>query len=430
MSVLVMLCLLMNAQQPPDIKPLTIGDTVPDITLTNVYNYPSSTIRLSDQKGKLVILDFWSTWCGSCLQSFPKMERLQKQFGENLQIILVNTYKGDSIQRVKSLFDRRKIHTGESVGLPYSLLQSSLLRYFPYKFVPHYVWVNKEGKVEAITSASEITENNIREVIDGKNVGFHTKKDNLAFDYSKPLFVKDNGGNGDDFLYRSVITHYREGLGFTVSHSQYKKNELRFVALNQPLAALLAVAFPKEMALPSNRRYYSGDSAESFKAKIKSDNLDNLYCYEIIAPAVTHAELLHYIREDMIRFFGIVAHIETRKIKCYELHAPNPDIVQYTRYSFPLANYTNKYEKKFMRDVPVSFLVSVLNNLLDCPIIDETRIKKAVDIELPDDLTNQKAIIQALKKVGFKLTTSEKEMEVTVITNQKFSPNTIQNETK
>jgi|SRR5665647_900051 len=404
------------------VRPLSIGDMVPDITITNVYNYPTSTIHLSDLKGKLVILDFWSTWCSACIQSFPKIERLQKQFGEKLQIILVNTYKGDSIQRVKPIFEKRKVRTGESVDLPYSLLQSSLHRYFPYKFVPHYVWINKKGKIVAITSLTEITQKNIQEIIDGKKISIHTKKDDLAFDYTKPLFVNDNGGNSDDFLYRSVITHYKEGLGYTVGHSGSEGKVSRFFVLNQPLAALLALAFPKEMALPANRRYYSGDNAAILKVKIESDKPDNLYCYEIIVPAVTHEALLHYIREDMIRFFGIAPHTETRKIKCYLLHTPNPDKITYTRYSIPRAEYTDKSEKKFMRDVPISYVVKILNNFLHAPLLDQTGIQQPVDIDLPNNLSNEKAILQALKNAGFTITNSEKEMEVTVITSQIFSP--------
>ena len=57
-----------------EIKPLKIGDKVPDIEFKNIINYKSKTARLSDFKGKLVILDFWGTWCTSCIAAFPKME--------------------------------------------------------------------------------------------------------------------------------------------------------------------------------------------------------------------------------------------------------------------------------------------------------------------------------------------------------------------
>ena len=66
-----MLLSLCSGAQSPPVKVLSIGDTMPDITITNVYNYPSSTIHFSDLKGKLVILDFWATWCTGCKQEMP-----------------------------------------------------------------------------------------------------------------------------------------------------------------------------------------------------------------------------------------------------------------------------------------------------------------------------------------------------------------------
>src|SRR5688572_26528195 len=78
-------------QQPSSvIKELKIGDIVPDIEFLMV-NYSKPTARLSDFKGKVVILDFWATWCGSCIEAFPKIDLAQKEFGDRLQVILVNS---------------------------------------------------------------------------------------------------------------------------------------------------------------------------------------------------------------------------------------------------------------------------------------------------------------------------------------------------
>lgn len=46
---------------------LTVGDVMPDITFNNLVNYKSSSAKLSDFKGKLVILDFWATTCLSLI---------------------------------------------------------------------------------------------------------------------------------------------------------------------------------------------------------------------------------------------------------------------------------------------------------------------------------------------------------------------------
>src|SRR5438876_938837 len=106
--------------QKKTIQPLSIGDKVPDITFKNVLNYKSNKAKLSDFKGKLVILDMWSTWCTSCITAFPEMETLQKQFKDKIQILLVNPHnpKYDSKQKIESVLARLKQRSGFYPSLP------------------------------------------------------------------------------------------------------------------------------------------------------------------------------------------------------------------------------------------------------------------------------------------------------------------------
>ena len=68
-AVIALFCISMASvyAQTNEIKPLTIGDKVPDVEFENVINYSDKKVRLSDFKGKLMILDFWATWCTSCI---------------------------------------------------------------------------------------------------------------------------------------------------------------------------------------------------------------------------------------------------------------------------------------------------------------------------------------------------------------------------
>jgi thiol-disulfide isomerase/thioredoxin len=180
-----LLPILCGAQSPP-VKALSIGDTVPDITLTNVYNYPDSVIRLSDLKGKLVILDFWSITCLSCIAFLPKIDSLQIEFENEVQFILVNNEVGNkSLQyeeKARSFVNSWDFRYGYRINLPVSFNRNkSLRKMFPFIVVPHYVWIGPENELLAITSTSELTTATISSALKGETKNISQKIDTLLF---------------------------------------------------------------------------------------------------------------------------------------------------------------------------------------------------------------------------------------------------------
>ncbi|HET7117842.1 MAG TPA: TlpA disulfide reductase family protein [Hanamia sp.] len=420
--VLAVLCLCLHAQQPA-LKPLSIGDTVPDITITNVYNYPASTIHLSDLKGKLVILDFWSTWCGSCIAAFPEMEKLQKEFSNQLQVVLVNVFPHDNAEKVQALFAKRKERTGDDLNLPYSLLQTAIAPYFPFKFIPHYVWIDKNRKIIAITTQDEATSENIKQALNGNVNGIHNKIDLMTFSMEKPLFVDGNGGNGDHFLYRSLLTKYIEGVGNGSGVEKNKDSKItRFFMLNTSPIAILAVAYPDELNCPANE--IINESGNKIEVKPTSDSLyANSFCYDLIIPPSTIEEMRDYIKEDMKRYFGIKVITEKRKMKCLVLSKSDAINKIISRGSKADIDISETSIKKFMKNQPLSDLIHLLNNLpatRSIPVINETNISSNIDLELPKNfyeltIDSLKAF---LKKAGFGVAEKEKEIKVSIITNK------------
>src|SRR5690606_1103827 len=67
-------------------EPMQMGNLIPDelwdtpLTLWNAANDRTETITLNDYRGKVIILDFWATWCKSCIANMPRMHQLQDQF--------------------------------------------------------------------------------------------------------------------------------------------------------------------------------------------------------------------------------------------------------------------------------------------------------------------------------------------------------------
>ena len=64
---------------------LKVGDPLPDLAGFNLEG------KLPDAlKGKVVIVDFWASWCVPCAESFPVMDELQKKYGDHLVVLAVN----------------------------------------------------------------------------------------------------------------------------------------------------------------------------------------------------------------------------------------------------------------------------------------------------------------------------------------------------
>ncbi len=63
-------------------------DGVPDFTLNRMDGSP---LKLSDLKGKLVIVNFWASWCNPCVEEFPSMMKLIDQFKGEIVIVAVTS---------------------------------------------------------------------------------------------------------------------------------------------------------------------------------------------------------------------------------------------------------------------------------------------------------------------------------------------------
>ena len=87
---------------------MNVGDMAPEITRLDLAGRP---VHLTDYRGKLVLLNFWASWCGPCLKEMPRFSSWQQHYGgQGLQVIGVSMDDGAA--------PVRKFLVGHSVAYP------------------------------------------------------------------------------------------------------------------------------------------------------------------------------------------------------------------------------------------------------------------------------------------------------------------------
>lgn len=107
---------------------------------------------LADAKGKVVIIDFWATYCGPCRKSFPKYQELVDQFAGDLAVIAVSLDSPDDIKEAQ-LIDFAK-ETGVNFAVVWDKEQKTAKAYKPEKMPTSFV-VDKEGNIRHVHAGYE-----------------------------------------------------------------------------------------------------------------------------------------------------------------------------------------------------------------------------------------------------------------------------------
>ena len=78
-----------------------VGRMAPDFTLQTL---DGGTFRLSEQRGKPVVLNFWATWCGPCQNELPAVQKAAAHFGDD--VVFVGVDQGEKAEVVQSFVDK------------------------------------------------------------------------------------------------------------------------------------------------------------------------------------------------------------------------------------------------------------------------------------------------------------------------------------
>lgn len=78
---------------------LKVGERAPDFTVPRIAGKgKGDQLRLNDYPGKLILLDYWATWCGPCLAEMPTIKDIQKTFGGDTRFQLIGMSCDDTAE--------------------------------------------------------------------------------------------------------------------------------------------------------------------------------------------------------------------------------------------------------------------------------------------------------------------------------------------
>jgi peroxiredoxin len=116
------------------------GKSAPDFELTDVRT--GKRVRLSDYRGKAVLLNFWATWCPPCKEEIPWFVDLQKQYADQGLVILGVAMDDSGQQEIAKFADEMSVNYPVLLGTDAVSNEYGDVEAFPTTF-----YIGRDGKI-------------------------------------------------------------------------------------------------------------------------------------------------------------------------------------------------------------------------------------------------------------------------------------------
>lgn len=405
---LVFLSLQISAQQ----KVLKVGDPIPEELWTtpfHIVNSPHKTTTLVEDRGKLILLDFWATWCSSCLVNFLKLEPMIKEFGDKIKVVPVTYQSRAELEKFFATKNGQRYSHIESISD-----DTYLHDLFPNKGIPYIVWL-KDGKVLNTTDGGQVTRENIENILQGDEAALQTvlqlsrkrpfmlaeqfdlERETTLLSYSllsKGRIRAIGGGNG--FHRKGTVVYGRQITNRSLLDIYRTVASQIFEANGEMLSGVLIQNLAKEPQL-----------LEISDSDFERMSGEKFYSFEFIVPVSQADTLYPQMLESLNNNSGYKGEIIRQSKKCLVLRR---------LANFKSDSQTGILNSSTSKTSPAQLIVSELNNLpiTKLPLF----IESGLDIEMSREilkLSDFDAVKKALKSAGFQLDEEQREILMLVI---------------
>jgi hypothetical protein len=339
------------------------------------------------------------------------------------------TYQSE--KDVTSFLARRQKNTIVKYVFPEVVNDIGLKSLFPHTSLPHYVWINAEGKVVAITGYENVTKANIKKMLSDNQTSISVKTDfNAPYNRDEPLFLASNGGNGKNIIYHSMLTGYTEGLSpGTYTPLPDSNGTVRIRVIDGEVLSLFQLAYRDIGRFNRNRIQVKSKDSLILSYHFKEPELDWFkkysYCYDLVLPAGIPGSGYAWFRSDIDRIFpkyDVKIEHQTRKYialqrtsEINKLHsAGGPQV--WTQDQYGLTMHYQNWKMFYWQLDDYYFQQSPL------PVVDETGLKGAIDIELTANMSDVTSLNEALKNYDLKIVEKTGAIDIMVVSDRPAAP--------
>lgn len=142
--IAVMLSGLISVGAMAQLQPAAQSPLAPDFTLQSIKG---DNIKLSEQRGSIVLVNFWASWCGPCRTEMPALEQLSEKYRDLGVVVLGVNVETETDGVTRYLSDMQ-------VSFPLLLDQQNIAsKAYNVEAMPTTVIIDKDGKVRALHRA-------------------------------------------------------------------------------------------------------------------------------------------------------------------------------------------------------------------------------------------------------------------------------------
>lgn len=372
------------------------GDEPPLLQATTLLQAPpGAKMDAGSLRGKVVVLEFWATWCGPCVAAIPHMNELADKFKDKPVQFIAITAEDETT--IKNFLLKRPIHAWVALDT-----NKAMNKAYAVGGIPHTVVWDINGRIAAITYPNMLLPQHINDLLAGKKI-------NLKEPGDEEDVVGNKNPDAKPPLFQVLVrpSHYTNG---SCGCGHGTLNARAYTVWN-----ILPVAFDT-----SSDRIWTNASLPGEKY----DFTVFQPCQNAIGPPV---DLTILLQQALKSAFGLVGFKETNDMEVFLLKVKEPKPAGLVVSPTPGGAFHYGPGDIGGVDVSMDGLAAALESNLKKPVIDETGLTNHYDFSLQwdqksPDQPNPEGLMKVLRQdLGLDLVPAVRSMEVVRVEQVKAS---------